>query len=195
MINDFEILTWSNNFKYPNMVKIYTEGDGSCFFHAITNSFYRPYITGMVGNTPLDKKGFIRNLRTDLSKQLKYHYKNLSRGKLEDFSKGEGLETFSLTEMEKILDSNMPVDNRFNEYVSNIIDKDIYILDGQTQDVYITGKDDDILYKRRNSIVLLYSNNHYELVGVLQTGIIKTLFDYSDPFIMSIRSRLKNLTK
>lgn len=192
-MNDFQLLNWNpsnSGFSYPGMVKIYTEGDGSCFFHAIVSAFFKPYITGMIENTALDRNQYIRNLRTDLSRQLKYHYDKLSRGQLSKISKEKGMESFSLKSMEETLDSNEPVDNRFNEYVSNIMNKDIYILDGEKRDVYITGKDDDILYKRRDSIVLLYSNHHYELVGVLDNGVITTLFDFSDPFIVMLRNRM-----
>lgn len=192
--NEFELLVW-DKFAFEGMVKIYTEGDGSCFFHAIISSFYTPYITGHVNTVPFNRKKYIRNLRYDLSKQLKNYYHKLSRGEFENLSKAKGMESFSLEEMEKELNSNSPVDNRYNEFVSNILDKDIYLLDGEKKDIYITGKDDEILYKRRDSIVLLYKYPHYELVGVLRNGSIVTLFDYTDPFIIAVRARMKQLTK
>jgi len=190
MNDEYELLNWKENFKYPNLVKVYTIGDGSCFFHAIMNSFYKPYITCMNNDIPVNRKEFIRKLRTDLSKNLKNHYNNLSRGKLPEISKD--LLSLTLENMEKTLDSNDFIDNRFNEYISNMINKDIYILDGKKQDVYITGKDDDILYKNRDSIVLLYNEDrhHFELVGVIEENYITTLFKYDDPLIYGIRRRV-----
>ena len=66
----------------------------------------------------------------------------------------------------KELDSDRPVDNAYNEFISDQLNKDIYILDAVTQDVYMTGSDDNVLYKDRPSIVLMYLPGHYELVGL-----------------------------
>jgi len=68
-------------------------------------------------------------------------------------------------------------------------------------DVYITGNDSDILYKKRPSIVLLYLPGHYELIGIMESKIdskntgktIKTLFEPNHQLIEAIRKRYNEL--
>lgn len=190
----YDNLQWDRNFKYDQMVRLYTIGDGSCFFHAVVKAYFIPYKLGYLNEQPLDRGVFIRNLRRDLARTLREDpevYKNLSRGQLENMSKT--LDQFKLDEMIKVLDSDMPVDNLFNEFVSNVIDKDIYLLDLEKEDVYITGDDTDILHKGRDSIVILTMPGHYELVGVERNGVIQTLFSHKDDFIVYIRERLLQL--
>ena len=93
--------------------------------------------------------------------------------------------------MQKELDSSRPVDNVYNEFISDQLEKDIYIIDAVKKDIYITGKDNDILYKNRPSVVILYLPGHYELVGLVKkNGDIKTLFNPDHDFIQAIRDRM-----
>jgi hypothetical protein len=205
-LNQYQPLNWK---LFPDMIRVNTEGDGSCFFHAILNSCYTPYITGIAGNgVSLDRKQCVRNFRRDLSYKLgdyvegdpnnKIWYDNISRGKLRKLSKT--LPHLSLENMKATLDSNSPVDHIYNEFISNIIKKDIYLLDFLKQDVYITGDDEDILYKDRQSIVILVIPGHYELVGVMRVNkqgllVIQTKFEHDDEFIRRIRERMKSVIK
>ena len=198
-----------NKFYYPNLVRIRTITDGSCFFHAVSKAFFEPYITGTLNGLSLDRKEFVKKLRTDLSKKLGQkinpenpnsprYYDILSRGELEEMSKD--VPAFRLENLQNLLDSNRPVDNVFNEFVSNQLDKDIYILDGNKKDVYITGRDEDILYKDRPSIVILYIPGHYELIGVKDDndnddGVITTLFSPDHSLIKAIKNRIIKLIK
>jgi hypothetical protein len=199
---EYENLVWDSPFSYPNMVRIRTPQDGSCFFHAIAKAYFEPYIIGKLNNEPLNRKTFIRKLRKDLSNKLKsrvdptdpespIYYNKLSRGQLQEFS--ISVPTYSLENMVKELDSNLAVDNVYNEFISDQLDKDIYILDAIKQDVYITGYDDEILYKNRPSIVILYLPGHYELIGLEENGNVKTLFDPDHNFIRAIRERMRTV--
>lgn len=200
--HEYENLVWDGPFSYPNMVRIRIPTDGSCYFHAIAKAYFEPYIIGRLNNQPLNRQTFIKQLRKDLSVKLQskinpsnprspIYYDTLSRGKLRKFSKS--VPSYSLENMVKELDSNDPVDNAYNEFVSNQLDKDIYILDLDKKDVYITGSDDEILYKDRQSIVILYLPGHYELVGLDENGIVKTLFNPDHDFISTIRDRINKI--
>ena len=187
-MSELEILDWEglSPFYYEGLVKKTEINDGSCFFHCIADSFYRKYQLGQV-----NRKEFVKNLRKDLSKNLSVAvYEKLSRGQLKNFR----IPGYSLLDFKKILDSNEYVDNRFNEYISNVIDKDIYIIDYEKKDVYITGSYNDvggILYKNRDSIVIIWINgNHYDLAGVLEGKKLITLFQYNHPFIETIRQSM-----
>lgn len=200
--SEYENLDWKDPFGYNGLVRIRTPADGSCFFHAIARSYFRPYITGKMDSQSFDRQEFIKKLRKSLSiklgsrvnprdtKSLTY-YEVLSRGQLPEFSKS--VPAYSLVNMQRLLDSNKPVDNVFNEFISDQLDKDIYILDAVKQEVYITGYDNEILYKNRPSIVILYIPGHYELVGLETGGSIKVLFDPDHDLIRTIRQRMSEL--
>jgi hypothetical protein len=176
---------------FPRMVVIETIGDGSCFFHAIAMAFCIPYREQVC-----DRITFIRRLRHELALELGKiqssgltHYEQLSRGQLKFFA--QALPQYSLENMQRELVEGGPVDNVYNEFVSDQIDKDIYLLDVLNQDVYITGDDGDILHKGRDSIVILVSPGHYELVGLRnRNGGIDTLFSSEHQFIQAIRKRI-----
>ena len=207
--SEYRFLRWNdNNFSYPNLVRIRTETDGSCLFHAIVKAYFGPYIRGKMNGQTLDRKSFVRKLRRDLALKLeqrvepqkpysKTYYETLSKGDLPEIAKS--IPSYTLKNLQKLLDSTRPVGNIFNEFISNELNKDIYILDLQKKDIYMTGTDLDILYKDRDSIVILYMPGHYELVGV-ETKLdktytdrgnkyIKTLFKYDHPLIQFIRRR------
>lgn len=197
--NEVQPLNWT---LYPGLVRISTEMDGSCFFHAILKSFFLPYKTGFLDGKPLNRSTFAFDLRKSLSRKLgapvepnnplsPTYYATLSRGKLAEISKD--VPDLSLDYMQKELASRLPIDNKYNEFISNVLDKDIYLLDYNTKDVYITGADDEILYKNRPSIVILVLPGHYELIGLQTNSGVQTLFDPSSNFIQNIRFRSKIL--
>lgn len=184
-----------------NLIRIKTEADGSCFFHAIAKSYSKTYITGKIGDKAINRKNFIRNLRKELSTKLgsqidsnssKTYYEKIAKGELPKISKT--LPEYSLENMQKELDSYSPVSNIYNELISDLLNIDIYILDGIKKDVYMTGTDDNILYKNRRSIVILYLPLHYELVGIINSeNRIETYFSPNSSLIKSIRNRMKEL--
>lgn len=206
MDREFEPLNWvaigNRGFSYPDMVRIRTSADGSCFFHAVTKAFYIPYRTGQLNGVAINRHQLIQTLRRELAIKLgrpanpndpqgPTHYDLLSRGQLREFAKG--VKQYSLQNMQKELCSNSAIDNVYNEFISNQLDKDIYILDGENRDVLVTGDDDDILYKNRKSIVILYIPGHYELVGIRNGDRIETHFQPTHPFIQAIRNRMTEI--
>lgn len=99
---------------------------------------------------------------------------------------------YSLDNMVKTLKGTSSIDYLYLEFISGVIGKDIYILDGEKEDVYITG-DEELYHHNRASIVLYYSRNHYDLVGVISGNSITTLFGPNDKFISAIRSRINEV--
>lgn len=200
--HEWSFLHWAG---FPsNLVRIGTPMDGSCFFHAIAKACMEPYQTQSYGEKHINRGEFVKRFRKTLSKTLNApvcphhpsirHYHLLSRGQLPEFSKN--VPHYSLSNMMNELDSNAPVDHAYNEFISNLIKKDIYLLDFQRQDVYITGDDRDILYKDRDSIILLVLPGHYELVGILVgENTIQTVFPPYHPLIQEIHQRLHEKIK
>lgn len=182
------IIPWRNNgWDKFKLVRYDTIGDGSCFFHAFLHSFYIPYRI----STYEEKRLIVRDFRTQLSTELVLLYDSLSRGQLCTYA--QFVPEYSLSNMCARLDSYQSVGNEFNELLSNIFNKDIYILSGALEDPYMMS-DNGIYYKGRDSIVLLYSNSHYELVG-LRDGEngnnIHTLFTPYHDFITFIQERMR----
>lgn len=200
MDREWEKLEWK---LWGGLVRIRTIADNSCFFHALANSYFDAYRSGFIDGKAVSKQQIVRNLRRDLASKLAQpvdplnpqgatNYDLLSRGQLQFLS--EEMPEYSLTNMQRELESTAPVSNLYNEFISNQLNRDIYLLNGETQDVYITGNDDDILYQGRESIVILYIPGHYELVGLLSTNDqILTHFPPSHPLIQSIRHRMSAL--
>ena len=204
--HEFENLEWSGVFKDFDLIRIRTDLDGSCFFHALAKAYFKPYIIGKINDEPFNRKEFIKNLRKDLSKTLalkidpedpnsKTYYSTLSNGELENIS--EQIPNYSLKNMQKELySSTTSVSNIYNEFISDQLDLDIYILNSKTKDVYMTGSDNSLLYKNRRSVVILYMPGHYELVGLMhQNKNIDTIFSPNSKFIEKIRSRMDCLSK
>ena len=200
----YEKLDWKGDLKIPGMIRIQTDADGNCFFHALAKAYFQPYITGKTKEgKPFDKRKFIKNLRKDLSKMLNNKvdpedpdsltwYESMANGEWGEESKN--MPELSLKYMQKELASNSSISHIYNEFISDQLDKDIYILDGEKQDVYMTGTDDALLYKDRLSIVILYLPGHYELVGIKDNkNYIQTIFDSDSDIIRTIRKRMTEI--
>lgn len=198
-------LDWFGSyFSYEGMVSLETIGYGSCFFHGIVGAYFIPYQRKVLNGRPLNRRKFIENFRKDLARRLArpidpedssspIYYDVLSRGNLKEFSRE--VPKYSLKNMQKHLVTNRYVDNVYVEFMSEVLNKDIYLLDYEAKDVYIFGNDMDLLYKNRDSIVLIVRHNieHYELVGIRDDdGKIVTLFDSNHSFILSIRKRYQS---
>lgn len=199
---EFERMKWDGFLKDFNLIRIRTFLDGNCMFHALAKAYFKPYIVGKKDGEPFDRREFIQNLRKDLAKTLgskvnddknkdKTYYQILANGELENIAKD--MPEYSLKNMQKELSSSTPVSNYFNEFISDQLNIDIYILDSKTKDIYMTGTDLKLLYKKRRSIVILYMPGHYELVGLMnEENYIETYFPPTHPFILKLQERMKN---
>ncbi len=199
---EVNLLGWDNNdpLKESKLARVCSIADGNCFFHSVIAAFYIPYRKKKIDGKHLDRRKFIAALRYSLAKRLEEKdengimiYDKLSRGTLREHSKDMPQITLDFMKME--LSSNASVDNIYIELVSDEFNKDIYILDERTRNCYVTGMDFDILYKKRDSIILLYNGYHYDLVARISGDEATTLFSYKDPLIKRIRRNIRNSIK
>lgn len=209
--NFYQKINWKQGFENWNLVKIDTIGDGSCLFHAIANGFFVPYYTEVINECKISRKEIIKQMRKEFSEKLstpissvpnvKTHYEIINSGKTSEFPVSPDLPEYdySLANMKKQLDSNNNIGYGYIEYISNMLDKNIYILNESDNDLYPFGKDDllNIYKKNRSSLVLYYtsSNNndnygHYELVGIMNNGIIDTYFSPDHSFIKFLYNKV-----
>jgi hypothetical protein len=188
-------LNWS---LYPDISEVEVSGDGSCWFHAISMAMFKPYQKEEDENGEYSRRDHVVGLRAELSRKLATinhrtgltYYNSLSRGGLGDFSKN--VPEYSLQNMQKQLLSDDWVDNVYNEYISEVLCIDLYVLNEDTKDVMIMGDDSEILYKTRNSVVLIYkpSCGHYNLVGIDQKDHVQTYFLPDNEFIKIVLGRM-----
>ena len=184
------------------VVRFQTTADGSCLFHAIANALYKAYHTEKLGNSNISRKDFVHQLRKHLSEQLakpisgdKSHYSYLAGGKLEEFAKE--IPEFEINHMISQLNSKSPIGYGYIEFISDIIGRDLYILDFSRKDIYVT---DELRYSitgERNAIVLLYHSGpvgHYELVGIRKPdGSFDTHFKPTHTLIQKLNRRVNEI--
>lgn len=183
----------------PNLVVLSTMGDGNCFFHSVLRAFNTNYINAKNISERVNMARSFRNALADLLEEIdpltgKTYYSGLNMGKLEEFA--GGVKEYSLAGLQKELRSSAPVDNIYQELISNSLNKDIYIIDGSRKDMYHVGSAFPLYYKGRNSIIIYYVPGHFEVVGLKHSnGDIDTLFTPEHPLIQSCRDRLLKFFK
>jgi len=182
-----------------NIVVLPTIGDGNCFFHSVLRAFNTNYIKAKSITDRVNLARTFRNALADLLEEPdpltgKNYYAGLNNGELERFS--GGVKEYTLAALQKELRSSTPVDNIYQELISNSLNKDIYIIDGTKKDMYHVGSAFSLYYKGRNSIIIYYIPGHFEVVGIKHSdGSIDTLFTPEHPLIQSCRERLLKFFK
>src|SRR4029078_52792 len=187
------------NFKINNfdLIVINVEGDGHCLFHSLLLAFFTPYIEEKYNEGDVSRLTLVKKLREDLAQKLGTfvpgsktirHYDMLYNKNINYFA--EHVSEFTLTNMQKVLNSNESIGYGYLEFICDQINKDVYIIDGASMTLY---KSDEasLLIKDRLSIVLFYLPGHYQLVG-LKTGddLVITHFTPTHPFIVYLKSLL-----
>lgn len=172
--NYYAEIRWENGFDQWPLVRFSTPMDGSCLFHAISNSFFAPYHTETLHGQHIPRIKMVASLRRELSEKLASqittdtssptHYDILNGGNTSAFA--EAVPEFELKYMQSQLDSTTPIGYGYMEFIGNALNKDIYILEALRHDIYVTDELPLTIKGDRNSIVLYYMNGHYELVGI-----------------------------
>ena len=238
MLYSGSIFEWDN---YPTLFRYNIPGEGSCFFTSVIFAYCKTYRKGKISvlyhgekiKLKIDRQKMVSDLRIGLANKLTEpvqprtddsddslttHYQSLANGNMEqvanDFEQLQKMTDYNLEVMKKNL-SNFRFwpDQIYVEYVSNILDKDIYILEHKRQDIYMM-VDVALLWKNRQSVVLLYNEQigHFETIGLIkpisghhqktvfdsanvrgQDIHIETCFEPDDPFIIYLRERYQTL--
>lgn len=165
-------------FEQWNLVRFATPRDNNCLFHGIANAYYKAYRTGVINGQEVSRDKLITEFRRELSETLASkisddadaptYYATLNNGNTAIFAKD--VPEFELAHMQEQLRSQVPIGYGYMEFIGNTLDKDIYILDGVRQDIYVTDELPNTVWGSRPSIVLFYLNGHYELVGIHKIG-------------------------
>jgi hypothetical protein len=185
---------------YDNLVRISAIGDGSCFIHAILKAFYKPY---QENNNAEYRLGMAEDIRRDLAVELdnenpEYpnhtYWETVGKGSFPSFLMqeikdedeiGRGGIDYSLVGLQRLFNSYTALGNEVYEYISDIMNIDIYILRATKDDLYNhihTRKPGNI----RNAIVIIGNKYHYEVLAVNKEEGFQTLFYPGDPFIEAL---------
>lgn len=202
---DRQLLPENGPFSYPGLTRFYTYKESS-LIHAILNATWEPYHNGDVDGESFDRQILVRDLRKKLSFLLRSpidpskpkgptHYDKLLNGCLRERAKKH--KDCTLDRLCAILDSDLFLGHVFIEFLSNYFNIDIYILDLKSMDIYTTGgMDDHMYYKARDSIIVGFVKNHYDLIGVKTSkDDYATLFHNESPFIRKIWERKKEIAE
>ena len=190
-------LNWQNGFEAWSLLTYNVPMDGNCLFHAITMAFFKPYINESFNGKYVSREQMVKNLRYELSKKLAQpikggsnitYYDVMNDGNTAKFAKT--VPEFSLRNMMNMLNSNNHIGYGFFEFINSQLNKDIFILDGNTQDLYYSDEY-RLSIKGRNSIVLYYQGNHYQLVAIVDNDGEHTHFKPDHPFILFLKSKIK----
>lgn len=195
----YTTIVWPG-FEKWQLVRFSTPMDGSCLFHAIANAFFKPYREENLGGVKVSREKIIAAFRQNMSDKLaskistatdsKTYYETLNKGNTLAFS--TAVPEFKLEHMQTQLNSKMPIGYGYMEFIGNVLDKDIYILDGLRQDIYVTDELPLTITGNRGSIVLYYMNGHYELVGVRHLdGSFDTFFSPHHSLIETLYARTR----
>lgn len=202
-----ESLDWSDgDFYYPGLTRVRSIGGSSSFLHAALLAFFIPYRTNKLNGQMVLRKDMISSLRKRLANRLTELadpsqsntiriYDCLYKGKCAELA--SAIKSYTLEVMtSELLDEDFFLDDKYLELLSNEINKDIYILDSRTRDVYVKTEDVDIFYKNRGTIVLLALPNHFEVIGIENPddpNDIRTYFDADSPLVRIIKNRYMHL--
>ena len=185
----YSYINWNNGYENFPLVRFATTADGNCLFHAIANSYYKPYHSGILQGKKISRSTIVENMRKELAKELTRKtengmtvYDTLANGNYGDFAKN--VPEFSLENMIKRLQTNKAIGYGYMELISITLEKDIYILDAKTHDLYESDEKPYMVNGLRSSIVLYYVGGNYELVGIEnEDGTFSTHFAPSHSFI------------
>ena len=203
MANYYADIYWENGFENWALVRFSTPMDGSCLFHAISNSFFPAYHTETVHGRHVTRDKIVASLRRQLADKLAEpisndpnaprYYDTLNSGTTSAFA--EAVPEFALSYMQAQLDSRTPIGYGYMEFIGNVLNKDIYILEALRHDIYITDELPLTIKGDRSSIVLYYMNGHYELVGIQNVdGSFVTHFSPDHTFIQFLYHRVREMT-
>jgi len=161
--------------------------ESNSMLHCLATAFDDVYLLGKSDNIGLDKKESIRNYRQYLSQLLQQVndgisiYEQLFNGQAVELS--EENPNLSLSNMVGLLQSDDPITLDYLEFIANIIECDIYVLNFETGSLLNNSP-----IKNRRSVILLYIDHSYHLVYVRREQCGQFVFSGDDSLIMELQA-------
>lgn len=202
---------YSNGFDRFEIYVNSAPADGNCMFHALAYAMFKNYKLELVNGKYVSRYNIVKSLRNSIANKLesvnpdtfKTFYETIGDGMFVSYS--EHMEKYSLKSLQELFRSSIPVRLEMFTIMEQVLDHNIFILDENTEDIYVTG----IVPRDLPSVVLYYTHDdeldtyddelntgHFETISVIgRSGKHTTHFDFKHPFIQLLVQRLQNKIK
>jgi hypothetical protein len=194
--------TWA-----PNIVRIATIGDGSCFVHSVLKAIYPRY---QILNDANYRIGLVERLRRDLGVILnnedpRYpgleYWLTIGSGRFPSMVMQELMDDdminradepeldYSLYGLQRQFNSNDWASEALIQTISTTLGYDIYFMTADTTNLkyYYTVRDPGP--QRRSVFIHYIDQTHYETLGVKVGNLIQTVFLPDDPFLQTVMTQ------
>ena len=190
----FEFISWTSAVSYEDVCRVLTHMDtGSSLVHACLNAICIPYRDGKMYNQQISQIEFVHMFRRELASALLENvsiYDETKYVELLGHGSWVAMESTDIDVlMSRLITPSCEFDPVMTEHLSNVLDKDIFIIDSETEDILLDSDEPTTRYKKRQSIVVLKVENHYELLAIRKlSGEFITHFDTNHPWIQKLHS-------
>lgn len=185
---------------YPNLVRIATIGEGSCFLHAVLKGYNKQY---QEDNKATFRLGYVANLRRDLAIELgrlnplypeHTYWATSGNGAFVGVAMEEVIHEnlveilgvdYSLSGLQRLLNSTHTLGDEVYKFISDALNVDVYVLRATRTDLfphYHTHRPAVV----RDGIVIIGNMYHYETLAVSSEQGFQTVFPPGDPFLAAL---------
>lgn len=194
---------------YPNIIRMATLGDGSCYLHSILLGFDIWY---QENNSVEERIEYVKNLRRDLALGLKdidptstdlTYYQTSADGSWTDLAKSNvtfdsrgKTYNYSLESLSELINSGEYLGDEIFDYFNRQLNVDVWIFEAYIDHLVPINRPDT----GKKIVIVISIGNHYELLAIKRSdrklGLnpdqqdnlwIQTWFTTSDPFISALR--------
>jgi hypothetical protein len=196
LVDTHELLVWPTSpARHPGLCRIKTPASRDGIYHAILNAVSRYYRERNVDGFKVDTDTQVRMFREELADELgsgpvgSRPYDLIGGGKPAQMA--HRVPQYSLRAMRQHLLHDGYIEPYVLPYVCDAIGHDIIYISALDRDVATFSQQTDSAIKGRPTILLLYSRNHYELLGILDgDGDLETRVSPQHPYIQRLRGRI-----
>jgi hypothetical protein len=180
---------------HPSLVAIKIRGEEPCFLDCLSMAKHTSYRTETEDGKPYDRRHHVVSLRKEIASSLTDKdpltkatiYNTLAGGRLASYAQRDS--NYTLENMKYCIENHETIDNIYLELYSNLLKVDVFILDDEKADIF-RPDNPKLLYKSRESIVLIYRRGHYDLVGIDRGDHVVSFFRPDNLLIRTLRGML-----
>jgi len=196
LTEQYEMINWPHSIvRYQGLMRIQTPCSRDNIYHAIMNAISPAYRFGKMDGIEVKRDDLVRMLRQDISaaigrpdNQGSVPYTCLAGGTLAALAGTNPNNTLQAVQNQLLTGHSIPA--HLMEFVCDVVGIDLYFISGVNRDVSSVVDDPCTIIKGRRSVIIVYSSNHYELMGIENGDDISSLFCPEHPLVTKLRDRL-----
>lgn len=198
-LSDDDVQYVNTSWYNKKLVKIGTIGDGSCFFHSVLKSFYKPYAENRDINVRSYRMQVAQKFRSELATRLgqlspdgkNTYYQIVNNGNYPSFAQHGKIQNifgrtvdYSLSALQQLLNSSSWVGDEVFGYVAETLGLNIMVMIASATDLKPLISPTTTF---NNTIIVSGNGSHFEVIGeLLGNGLIQTVFGDNDPLMLVI---------